>query len=47
MYVELFKEGVDNDNIEKAVDAIFTFAAIDNYRNPIPLKFKEIANQLV
>ena len=35
--VEIFIESVENDIRNKAVEALFTFAAIDNKNNPIPL----------
>ena len=41
--VEMYTECVNNDDREKAVDAIFTFVAINNEHNPIPLK---ISNKL-
>jgi acyl-CoA hydrolase len=36
--VEIYTECVNNDNREKAVEALFSFAAIDNDHKPIPLK---------
>jgi acyl-CoA hydrolase len=43
--VEIFIENLDNDNREKAVDAIFTFAAIDGNHNPIRIDIIEKLNQ--
>jgi acyl-CoA hydrolase len=39
--VEIFIENLDNDNREKAVDAIFIFAAIDDKHNPVRIDLNE------
>jgi len=39
--VEIFIESVDNDIRDKAVEAFFTFAAIDNENKPIPMNIKK------
>jgi len=43
--VEIYTENVNNDNRQKAVDAIFTFAAIDDNHNPIRIDVIEKLNQ--
>jgi acyl-CoA hydrolase len=40
--VEIFTENVKNDNRQKAVDAVFTFAAIDDNHNPVRIDLNEI-----
>lgn len=43
--VEIFIENLDNDNRIKAVDAFFTFAAIDDNHNPLRIDLSESFKQ--
>lgn len=45
--IEIYIEDMYSDNKQKAVDALFTFATIDNANKPIPINIKECSNQLV
>jgi acyl-CoA hydrolase len=42
--VEIYIEEMYSDNKEKAVNGLFTFAAIDNENKPIPIDFKKHSN---
>jgi acyl-CoA hydrolase len=42
--VEIFIEDMYSDNRQKAVNGLFTFAAIDNANKPIPIGIKEYSN---
>ncbi len=42
--VEIYIEDMYSDNRKKAVNAIFTFAAIDNENKPIPIGIRECYN---
>jgi acyl-CoA hydrolase len=42
--VEIFIENMCSDKRQKAVDALFTFAAIDNKNKPIPINIKEASS---
>jgi acyl-CoA hydrolase len=44
--VEIFIEEMYNENKQKAVDAVFSFAAVDKDNKPIPIGFNEIINHL-
>jgi len=45
--VEIYIEDMYSDNRQKAVDALFTFAAINDENKPIPINIKECSSQLV
>lgn len=45
--VEVYIEDMYTDNRQKAVDALFTFAAINDENKPIPINIKEYSNQEV
>ena len=45
--VEIYIEDMYTDNRQKAVDALFTFAAINDENKPIPINIKEYSNQEV
>ncbi len=44
--VEIYIEDMYTENRQKAVNALFTFAAIDDSNKPIPIGFKEHFSQL-
>jgi len=43
--VKIYIEDMYSENRQKAVDALFTFAAIDNENKPIPICIKEHSSQ--
>lgn len=45
--VEIYIEDMYTDNRQKAVDALFTFAAINDENKPIPINIKEYSSQEV
>ncbi len=42
--VEIYIEDMYSDNRQKAVDALFTFAAINDENKPIPINIKEYSS---
>ncbi len=47
IHVDIYIEDMYSNYRQKAVDALFTFAAIDNENKPIPFNLKEESLQLV
>ena len=45
--VEIYIEDMYTDNRQKVVDALFTFAAINDENKPIPINIKEYSSQEV
>ncbi len=45
--VEIYIDDMYSDNRQKAVDALFTFAAINDENKPIPINTKEYSSQEV
>ena len=43
--VEIYIEDMYTDNRQKTVDALFTFAAINDENKPIPINIKEYSSQ--